>query len=312
MSSLTQLRTYATMNPTAIPDSIRLCHSATSVTIHDKFPKGLYHALVLPLVRPPLRATQLASLRALFTTLPRAQAETVLNDLRRDAQEATRLIQEDMVRTQGFKWDVLAGFHALPSVEHLHLHLVSSEFLGEYFKKKKHNNSFHPRMGFFLPLDEVLRWFDADIEPSWFASKAKMESKDYAPILKADMLCPHCDAVYKTMPKLKLHLAEVFAELKDKNKNDAPRKTGGAPQAVKGFQSDDQDVPSTAQATAVSDTPNASARSQQGCDTQDGPGSGNRLKRKHEESPERSKDVSAPESTPAKKQQVKAAGSSSP
>lgn len=33
-------------------------------------------------------------------------------------------------------------------------------------KHKKHYNSFHPKLGFFLHLDEVLSWFDE--EPSYF------------------------------------------------------------------------------------------------------------------------------------------------
>ena len=36
-------------------------------------------------------------------------------------------------------------------------------------KSKKHLNSFHPKLGFFLHLDEVLSWFGPDIEPTWFA-----------------------------------------------------------------------------------------------------------------------------------------------
>lgn len=33
-------------------------------------------------------------------------------------------------------------------------------------KVKKHYNSFHPKLGFFQHLDEVLSWFDA--EPGYF------------------------------------------------------------------------------------------------------------------------------------------------
>lgn len=33
-------------------------------------------------------------------------------------------------------------------------------------KHKKHYNSFHPNLGFFLHLDDVLSWFDA--EPAYY------------------------------------------------------------------------------------------------------------------------------------------------
>ena len=36
-------------------------------------------------------------------------------------------------------------------------------------RSKKHLNSFHPTLGFFIHLDEVLSWFGPDIEPTWFA-----------------------------------------------------------------------------------------------------------------------------------------------
>jgi hypothetical protein len=35
-------------------------------------------------------------------------------------------------------------------------------------RNKKHYNSYHPKLGFFLHIDEVLSWFDA--EPSYYSS----------------------------------------------------------------------------------------------------------------------------------------------
>lgn len=52
---------------------------------------------------------------------------------------------------------------------HTHLHIISADFRGEYMRSKKHLNSFHPTLGFFIHLDEVLSWFGPDIEPTWFA-----------------------------------------------------------------------------------------------------------------------------------------------
>ncbi|KAI0362144.1 hypothetical protein OH77DRAFT_1441395 [Trametes cingulata] len=214
MAHITILRTYAMMDPVQIPDSVKLCYSDTSVTIHDKWPKGMYHELVLPLIRPPLRPENLRDLRSLLM-LPREEAKAILVGLRRDALEAKKLIEEEMVRQHGFSWGMQIGFHALPSVEHLHLHIVSSDFLGEGFKTKRHCNSFHPRLGFFLDIDEVIRWFDPDIEPTWFAMKASLEKKEYEDLLRGSMSCPHCDEPFKTMPKMHKHLLDVFDKMKD-------------------------------------------------------------------------------------------------
>ena len=52
---------------------------------------------------------------------------------------------------------------------HIHLHIISDDFRGLNMKSKKHLNSFHPKLGFFLHLDEVLSWFEPDVEPTWFA-----------------------------------------------------------------------------------------------------------------------------------------------
>ena len=46
---------------------------------------------------------------------------------------------------------------------------MSMEFNGGYIKSKKHLNSFHPKHGFFLHIDEVLSWFEPDVAPTWFA-----------------------------------------------------------------------------------------------------------------------------------------------
>lgn len=50
----------------------------------------------------------------------------------------------------------------LDSFSHLHLHVVSSDLCSPTLKHKKHYNSFHPKLGFFLHVDDVLSWFEGD------------------------------------------------------------------------------------------------------------------------------------------------------
>ena len=45
-------------------------------------------------------------------------------------------------------------------LRHLHLHVISSDLCSPSLKHKKHYNSFHPTLGFFLHIDEVLSWFE--------------------------------------------------------------------------------------------------------------------------------------------------------
>lgn len=49
---------------------------------------------------------------------------------------------------------------AIKSMDHVHLHMISNDLISESLKNKKHYNSFHPTLGFFLHLTDVLGWFD--------------------------------------------------------------------------------------------------------------------------------------------------------
>ena len=40
--------------------------------------------------------------------------------------------------------------------------------MGDGVKTKKHMNSFHPKLGFFIHLDDVISWLEPDVAPSWF------------------------------------------------------------------------------------------------------------------------------------------------
>jgi aprataxin len=46
------------------------------------------------------------------------------------------------------------GFHAVPSMSQLHLHLISTDFLGSGLKNKKHYNSF--TTPFLVPIDDAI------------------------------------------------------------------------------------------------------------------------------------------------------------
>lgn len=43
------------------------------------------------------------------------------------------------------------GFHAKPSMDHLHLHVVSTDFVSTFMKTKKHWNSFNTEHFLDLP-----------------------------------------------------------------------------------------------------------------------------------------------------------------
>ena len=50
-------------------------------------------------------------------------------------------------------------------IRHLELHVVSRDLIGKYRNPIQYN-SFHPDLGYFLHLQDVLDYFDA-VESSW-------------------------------------------------------------------------------------------------------------------------------------------------
>ncbi|OAX38652.1 HIT-like protein [Rhizopogon vinicolor AM-OR11-026] len=221
-ANLTIFRAYAQKsNPASLPPSVLLSHSETCLTVFDAFPKSIFHFLVIPRVRPPFNVYQLANLRSLLKC-EKSNAKQILTDLSQEADNVKRMIESEMLKKYGFKWEIWMGFHAVPSMEHLHLHILSADLCSPRMKLKKHYNSFHPKLGFFLHLSDVLSWFDA--EPSYYQTISQLKMSEYEPLLKDDLSCWKCDRSFSNMPKLKSHLQEEFDKLSDQEKVKAERK----------------------------------------------------------------------------------------
>ena len=89
------------------------------------------------------------------------------------------------------------GFHAKPSMLHLHLHLISQEFESAGLKSKRHWNSFNT--DFFLPIENVI----AELK-----ELGKVKKKDeLAVCIDLPLACHKCDLKPKNMPELKKHIA---------------------------------------------------------------------------------------------------------
>lgn len=132
----------------------------------------------------------------------------MLENMVEDAKAVREVIESEMVKKHGFKWQIWTGFHAVPSMEHVHLHVISSDLYSPNLKNKKHYNSFHPKLGFFLHLDEVMSWFEA--EPSYFSRMSQLKPSQYEHLLKEPLCCWRCVKEFKNMPLLKAHLADDF------------------------------------------------------------------------------------------------------
>ncbi|KAJ8520410.1 hypothetical protein ONZ45_g2767 [Pleurotus djamor] len=222
MSNLTILRSYASKaDLSKLPPTVLFSHNDKTLTIFDAYPKAIFHFLLLPRTQPPFSTFDISSLRSLLKC-EKSAAKTLLEQMNEDAQVVVKDIEAEMISRYGFKWDIWLGFHGAPSMEHLHLHIISSDLCSEKLKNKKHYNSFHPKLGFFIHLKDVLEWFDG--EDSYFDTMAKLDKKTYETMLKEDLACWNCGSAQKNMPTLKTHLQEEFDTLSTREKAKAERK----------------------------------------------------------------------------------------
>lgn len=95
--------------------------------------------------------------------------------------------------------DVISGIHANPSMNHLHIHVLSRDMFSEPMKKTNHYLSF--TTDFFVGLDQF-----------------PLPANDHRRVYKhfpADMLCWRCGKNFgNKISKLKEHLADEFEEWK--------------------------------------------------------------------------------------------------
>lgn len=91
------------------------------------------------------------------------------------------------------------GFHALPSMTQLHLHLISTDFDSPLLKHKKHWNSF--TTDFFLSFHDVR----AELQDQ---GRIDLDKKHYEQLLRKPLECHKCHESFDTMPSLKHHIRE--------------------------------------------------------------------------------------------------------
>ncbi|WWD17963.1 hypothetical protein CI109_102408 [Kwoniella shandongensis] len=222
--SLGALRTYATLpNPsTALPPSKLLLSTPNTIAVFDAYPKSKYHFLVLPRYPFPPQSEPdsnrsivpleaLDDLKSLLLKADRRAKKEVLRAMADTAREVEEMIRDEMLKTEGFEWKIDVGFHAIPSMKHVHLHVISEDRISPALKTKKHHNSFRPDLGFFISIMEVQRWIQDDQN-----TLDRIESLSGAQaLLDTPLTCFKCDEPFSNIPKLKQHMEKEFAKEKE-------------------------------------------------------------------------------------------------
>ncbi|KFP73576.1 hypothetical protein N310_02396, partial [Acanthisitta chloris] len=149
-----------------------------TVVIKDKYPKARYHWLVLPW-------DPISSLKS----LTRNHLELL---------EHMHAVGQKMIEQCPDKesLEFRLGYHAVPSMSQLHLHVISQDFDSPALKTKKHWNSF--TTDYFLNSQDAIEMVK---------SNGKVMVKDHiSELLKLPLRCHHCKQHLPTVPQLKEHL----------------------------------------------------------------------------------------------------------
>ncbi|KAM3939210.1 aprataxin isoform 2-T2 [Leptodactylus fuscus] len=148
------------------------------VVIKDKYPKARFHWLVLPW-------QAISSLKMLRTEH--------LDLLQHMHAVGEKIAQEHSAQSNA---PFRLGYHAIPSMSHIHLHVISQDFDSSCLKNKKHWNSF--TTDYFLDSKDVMDMVQL---------KGKVMVKDGASeLLKSSLQCNVCKIQQATIPQLKEHL----------------------------------------------------------------------------------------------------------
>ncbi|MCJ1281606.1 aprataxin-like protein [Xylographa opegraphella] len=204
-------------SPTKFPAVIY--HNEDFVAIYDGFPKSSVHVLLLPLnpektLLHPFKAFEDPQFIASVKAEVRKLKSLVASELRRlygkdSASEQTRIkaMETDPppeALPPGRDWEkqVLTGIHSGPSMNHLHIHVLSVDRYSSCLKHKKHYNSF--ATPFLVDVED----FPLDPEDV----RRHPGGQGY---LKSDLICWRCQQNFKSsFTSLKQHLAQEYEEWK--------------------------------------------------------------------------------------------------
>ena len=168
-------------NPTESNPSFVQYIDEAVVVINDAYPKARTHLLIIV----------------------KDSSINTVNDLTKDhlplLEKICSVAEEQISKRQqaSSTYPYLVGFHAVPSMNRLHCHVLSSDLDNENMKHKKHWNSF--TTPFFVPLTTVISILKANKTMNINESKANE-------CLKFNLRCHYCCTEMRNMPILKDHI----------------------------------------------------------------------------------------------------------
>ena len=180
---------FPTTQPLLYDTKTKTClhRDANCMIFADAFPKSAVHCLVVPVDRA------LHSLNDLT-----AEHVALLDAMSSAAQKYSRFLKQASPKFARLKF--IEGYHSLPSLPLLHLHLISLDLDSECMNTRKHYNTF--ATNFFLPGDAVRRDLHLHGRVTINQDVEHLEELEKAPLT-----CLWCGEPFQQMPKLKQHLS---------------------------------------------------------------------------------------------------------
>ena len=215
-----------TADPAAFPSSRVVYHNDKFVVINDLFPKASIHVLLLPrdpskqLLHPfeafddPAFLTEVQSearrLRSLVAKeLKRKYGKFSVAEQKREESiekldAPDELLPDDSSLPPGRDWskEIISGIHIGPSMNHLHIHVLSRDQNSECMRHRKHYNSF--QTPFLIDVEDFPLNKDDD--------RKHYKRQKY---LDWDLKCWRCGKNFgNKFARLKEHLTSEFEEWK--------------------------------------------------------------------------------------------------
>lgn len=213
------LETYV-IAPESFLRSEVIYHNENWVLIHDLYPKASVHLLLLP---RDLKISHILPSYNAFNSYPE-----FLDNARKEAEKAAQIAASELRRQyssvsaseelrvkameaddpptelpEGRDWrkEIKIGIHRAPSMNNLHIHIISRDMHSDSMKHRKHYNSFNTP--FFVPLADF---------PLKEGHEALIHGERY---LQSDMKCWNCGKNFgNQFKKLKAHLESEWEEWK--------------------------------------------------------------------------------------------------
>ncbi|XP_006863088.1 PREDICTED: aprataxin isoform X4 [Chrysochloris asiatica] len=154
------------------------------VVIKDKYPKARHHWLVLPW-------TSISSLKAV------TQEHL---ELLKHMHAVGEKMAADCAASSKLRFRL--GYHAIPSMSQVHLHVISQDFDSPCLKNKKHWNSFNTE--YFIESRAVIEMIQE-------AGRVTVQDGT-SELLKQPLRCHECQQLLSSIPQLKEHLRKHWPE----------------------------------------------------------------------------------------------------